>query len=90
MPHPLNRTNNLDILRGTALRVLGLIMQAPRGQMPSCRDLARVLGIHVHAIWQHLRRLHVAGLISRGSRNEARAVRPTCRFVPAEQLFPED
>ncbi len=88
--HPLDNTKNQDVLRGTALRILGLILNAPRGQMPSVQELADAVGIQVYAVWGHLRRLHVARLISRGGWKEARTVRPTCRFVPVEEFFPED
>ncbi len=88
--HPLDNRKNLDVLRGTALHILRLIMQAPRGQQPSIRELADTLDIQIYAVWQHLRRLHVAGLISCGGSALARTVRPTCRFVPVEQLFSED
>ncbi len=90
MRYPLDDRSNSDILRDTALRVLGLIIQAPRGRSPSIQDLTLAVGVTENAIAGALRRLHVAGLISRGDFNSRRTVRPTCRFVPVEQLFPED
>lgn len=80
------------IIRGTMLKALLAIMDKPG---MSIRELAETIGLgpkSYAAAHYHVRVLEALGLVARddcGSRRSARALRATCRFIPAEELARE-
>lgn len=71
----------------TARKILGMIYDAPAGRAPSIDELADACGVHKNAIHGHLHHLRDAGLITWEERMH-RTLRPACRWIPTEQLFP--
>lgn len=76
-----------DLLSGTALRVLEIIMRRDREGKPppSFDELAAGAGISTILVHYLVHRLARAGLVTfvPGLR---RTVRPSCRFIPADRL----
>lgn len=75
-------------LSASNLRVLAAVLDLRRQRLPcGVRRIATLLDEHPHVIWEHLDRLERAGLVKRergpGTGN---TVRPTCHFIPADQL----
>lgn len=67
----------------TRLRVLAMILDAD-GLPPTLRQMAKRLGVGFSVVQQHIAALERMGLVRRG--RGARALVPTCRFVPGDRL----
>lgn len=75
------------IVHGNTVRILAEIMTARQDMMPppTIRELCALTGTVKNNVHKHLCRLEKLGLVARQV-NKARALVPTCRFIPAEQL----
>lgn len=73
-----------------ARQILGLILHAAHTgrHPPSQRELADAIGVWQQGVVHHLWRLRRAGLIT-WDYHRVRTLRPTCRFITVDQLFPQ-
>ena len=73
-----------NIVRGTALKILGIVMRP--GLRPTVRDILKETGHQsINGVHGHLRRLERLGLITHDL-GKAATLRATVKFVPAEEL----
>jgi Mn-dependent DtxR family transcriptional regulator len=76
----------MTTLNHNALAILGMILRAQRlgERPPTYSQFVEELGIHIRAVWGHLRRLRKLGLVSFEDYRQG-TLRATCEFVPAER-----
>lgn len=71
------------------MRVLGLVLDGQRrGLPPTLREIAGRMGCGLTNVALRVDQLALKGLVG-WEDNQRRTLRPTCRFIPAEQLGEE-
>ncbi len=73
-----------DRLNPTALKLLAILLSQRRGR--SFRGLAKLLGVSIQAVQCHVKRLQRLGLITHEPWPNFATLRPTCRFIPEDEL----
>ena len=81
MTGPQYQNRNPDLLTPNALRILALVM-GQAGYPPNVRQLAAAVGLSVHGVHIHLKRLKQLGLVA-WDEGHCRTLTAACRFVPA-------
>lgn len=82
---PLN--GHTFVLSKTRVKIMGMILKAylTGSHTPSVSEMMKATKRSPHAVSIHLNTLASDGLI-KWEAGKARTIRPTCQFIPADQL----